>query len=326
MNIHIRSEKASDYSRIAQINYEAFLGWHPDNFYVSESILVDVLRHNTLFDPELSLVAELEGNLVGHVLFSPYEFIVQGTRQKGLVLAPIAILPEYQRLGIGGRLIQEGHRRAREKGYSLSLLCGHTAYYPRFGYQTRMFSLSGCEVRMNEPEISVEGMEERPVFEKDVPWITAQWEKQHQQDSLALFPGNGVCDWCNHSPAVRASVFVSNGKVVGYARYTRTQTLTVKDLLVEAGWVDRVIAYIMKKRGTNQAKLSLPASLISAETSQIKGVEVIDTAATHAAFMICPLEEQGIAADYCNSVASGELKPGLIVFTNAFDIDDGRTE
>ena len=78
MDVKIRSERVSDYNSIASINYEAFLGWHPDNPYVSEPILVDLLRHNSMFDPELSLVAECDDNVIGHVLFSPFRFIVLG--------------------------------------------------------------------------------------------------------------------------------------------------------------------------------------------------------------------------------------------------------
>lgn len=101
MDIKIRRERISDYNSIANVNYEAFPGWHPDNQYVSEPILVDLLRHNSMFDPELSLVAELNGKIIGHVLFSPFRFIVLGEEQLGAVLAPVAVMPEFQHKGIG---------------------------------------------------------------------------------------------------------------------------------------------------------------------------------------------------------------------------------
>ena len=122
MNIKIRNERTSDYNSIANVNYEAFLGWHPDNQYVSEPILVDLLRHNSMFDPELSLVAEIGGEIVGHVLFSPFKFIVLGVEEMGVLLAPIAVRPEFQYKGIGGMLIEEGHRIAKGKGFTFSLL------------------------------------------------------------------------------------------------------------------------------------------------------------------------------------------------------------
>jgi predicted N-acetyltransferase YhbS len=55
--------------------------------------------------------------------------------QPSLALAPVAVLPEYQNQGIGGKLIMEGHRLARELGYGSVIVVGHPAYYPRFGYK-----------------------------------------------------------------------------------------------------------------------------------------------------------------------------------------------
>lgn len=113
MDVRIRSERLSDYNSIANVHYAAFLGWRPDDYFVCEHILVSLLRHNSMFDPELSFVAEYNRRIVGHVLFCPFKFTVLGEEQPGVVLAPVAVLPEFQRKGIGGMLIQEGHRKAR---------------------------------------------------------------------------------------------------------------------------------------------------------------------------------------------------------------------
>jgi len=66
MDIKIRNERISDFSCIANVNNEAFLGWHPNNQYVSEPILVDFLRHNSMLDPELSLIAECVSEWSNH--------------------------------------------------------------------------------------------------------------------------------------------------------------------------------------------------------------------------------------------------------------------
>jgi putative acetyltransferase len=113
MNVRIRSEKISDYTQISNVNYEAFLGWHPDNQFVSEPLIIDLLRHNSMFDSELSLVAEFEGDIMGHAIFSPFKFVVLGEEQRGVVLGPIAVNPVYQQKGIGKLLIEEGRRRAQ---------------------------------------------------------------------------------------------------------------------------------------------------------------------------------------------------------------------
>ena len=69
--------------------------------------------------------------IVGHILFTKLK--VGQTTQ--LALAPLAVHPDFQRQGIGGALIEEGHRIAAQLGYDYSILLGHPTYYPRFGYQ-----------------------------------------------------------------------------------------------------------------------------------------------------------------------------------------------
>lgn len=115
MNINVRSEKISDYNSIANVIYEAFSGISKENEYISEPILVDLLRHNSIYDPELSLVAEVDGKVAGYALFSPFRFIVSGVEQLGVVLAPLAVKPEFQNKGVGSALIEEGHRIAKKK-------------------------------------------------------------------------------------------------------------------------------------------------------------------------------------------------------------------
>ena len=89
-----------------------------------------MLRESEAYLPELSLVAEVDGTVVGHVLFTEAKV----GEQKVLALAPLSVLPEYQRKGIGTALVKEGHRIAKELGYSYSVVLGSEKYYPRFGY------------------------------------------------------------------------------------------------------------------------------------------------------------------------------------------------
>lgn len=256
MNIH--GETLEDYNAIAGVNYEAFLGWHPDNPFVTEPMLVDLLRHSALFDPDLSLVAVEGGEVVGHVLLAPYRFIVQGTEQPGVVLGPVAIKPGLQRQGIGGKLIEEGHRRAREKGYSFSLLCGHEDYYPRFGYRTRMFSLAGAKVKVKGKvkgkgkgkgkAINLEGLRDRPIKAEDIPFILKAWKSRHGSAPLALFPGETLSDWINYGMECRCLVILEIDRVLGYARYTRGNPLVVKELLAGKGEdIPRILAYLARR-------------------------------------------------------------------------------
>jgi putative acetyltransferase len=97
-----------------------------------EARLVDGLRAEGAHVPELCLVAEEDGRVVGHVMFSRAAL---GSGHVVLVLAPVGVLPERQGAGIGSALMREVLARAGETGYGLVVLLGHPAYYPRFGFE-----------------------------------------------------------------------------------------------------------------------------------------------------------------------------------------------
>jgi putative acetyltransferase len=81
-----------------------------------------------------SLVAELEKRIVGHILFSRMSIETDGGSIAAVALAPMAVLPEHQRRGIGGRLIRHGLDCLRQSGEHIVLVLGHPDYYPRFGF------------------------------------------------------------------------------------------------------------------------------------------------------------------------------------------------
>lgn len=329
MDIKIRNERISDYNYIANVTYEAFLGWHPDNHFVSELILVDMLRHNSMFDPELSLVAEVNGRVVGHVLFSPFKFIVLGVEQLGVVLAPVAVKPEFQRKGIGKMLIEEGLKNAKEKGYDFSLLCGHVGYYPRFGYKTRMFSLSGSKVMINMERFSNEGFIDRPVNERDISWLLEAWKRQHSMDALALFPGENISEWCNHGLKCYCTVVIKDNRILGYARYVNSGNLNIKELLARDKDIPDMLAYLAwKEYGKAQGEIHIAISADKLRASLGNGdkFEIFDTRVAYDAFMIKILNKKSVISKYCEQVETGLLKPGIIIFPAMFDIDEGRTQ
>ncbi|WP_343208696.1 N-acetyltransferase [Anaerolentibacter hominis] len=127
--IIIRREEEKDYIQIYEMVKNAFAT--AEHKSGTEQDLVTALRQSGRFIPELALVAEKDGMIVGYALF---------TRMKvgdvpALTLAPLAVLPGYQRQGVGTRLIEEGHRIAAKLGFELSVLVGSEHYYPRMGYR-----------------------------------------------------------------------------------------------------------------------------------------------------------------------------------------------
>lgn len=131
--VNIRQETPADYSRVFEITEKAFETLEISDH--NEGQLVDKLRKAPTFVKELSLVAELNDQVVGHILFTP--LVIDNNQQqfKSLILAPVSVLPEFQKLGIGGQLIRVGHQKAIELGFQSAILLGHPEYYPRFGYK-----------------------------------------------------------------------------------------------------------------------------------------------------------------------------------------------
>ena len=93
--ITIRHERVTDYATIGEVHAQAF-----GNRAV-EAAIVALLRQRRAFDPELSLVADIDGRVIGHVLFSPYKIRLLGQTIPAVNLAPIAVEPKFQGEGIG---------------------------------------------------------------------------------------------------------------------------------------------------------------------------------------------------------------------------------
>lgn len=121
----IRPEVPEDIPKIREINIEAF-----DT--EAEADLVDALRKSGI--PLISLVAEDNDRLVGHILFSPVSLQCDRPDISIAGLAPMAVILKYQRKGIGSMLVQEGLKRCRESGYAAVVVLGYPEYYPRFGF------------------------------------------------------------------------------------------------------------------------------------------------------------------------------------------------
>ena len=125
----IRQEKKEDKKDVYHIHELAF-------GQKEESKLVDELRKCPEFIPELSLVAELDGKIIGHILFTTCWIVDKnGTEYPSLTMAPVGVHNNWQNRGVGGKLIKEGLNRARELGHTSVIVLGHASYYPRFGFE-----------------------------------------------------------------------------------------------------------------------------------------------------------------------------------------------
>ncbi len=135
----IRSETSADVSAIAEVTVAAFktlaISDHTEQFIIAALRAAKALT--------VSLVAEVDGRVVGHIAFSPVTISDGCPNWYGL--GPVSVLPEFQRRGIGSALIREGISQLKDLGARGCCLVGHPEYYRRFGFQ-------------NIPELVYEGV------------------------------------------------------------------------------------------------------------------------------------------------------------------------
>lgn len=122
--MRIRPETEADRAAVRAVNQAAFET-------PTEADLVEALHGKEM--PLVSLVAEVDGKVVGHILFSPVT-LTEHAALSCMGLAPIAVAPDYQRKGIGSALVRQGLIRCKDLGCCAVVVVGHPEYYPRFGF------------------------------------------------------------------------------------------------------------------------------------------------------------------------------------------------
>lgn len=131
----IRNESHQDSESVYRVVTEAF--GRPE-----EADLVNRLRE---LEGSVSLVASIENEIVGHILFSRVRLVKGDGHRDDLEiagLAPMAVSPSHQRSGIGKKLIESGLGECKRRGYQACVLLGHPGYYPRFGFRPAFSSFS----------------------------------------------------------------------------------------------------------------------------------------------------------------------------------------
>jgi putative acetyltransferase len=126
-SFYICPESPGDFPAIYEVNRQAF-------GQDGEARLVSALRDDGDYDPELSLIAVHDGKIVGHILFPPINIVSDKATTPALALAPLSVHQDYQGLGIGAALVQDGLAECRRLGHRIVIVVGHPGYYPRFGF------------------------------------------------------------------------------------------------------------------------------------------------------------------------------------------------
>lgn len=173
-NIVIRSETAADAGAIRAVTVAAFKTLAISDH--TEQFVIEALRAGKALS--LSLVAEVDSRVVGHIAFSPVT-ISDGTPD-WYGLGPVSVLPDYQRQGIGKALMKEGLSRLRSLGARGCCLLGHPDYYRKFGFR-------------NAPELALEGVPQEFFFalpfDGPVPQGTVTFHEAFKADGPHERPG-----------------------------------------------------------------------------------------------------------------------------------------
>lgn len=134
VKITIRQEQVDDFRRVEELTREAF--WDVYIPGCNEHFVIHNLRTSPDFIPQLSLVAEIDGQIVGHIAYcQSYILHDDGSRTSSLVFGPLSTLPQFQKQGVGGELIRASLAKARELGHSIVCILGDPRYYRRFGFR-----------------------------------------------------------------------------------------------------------------------------------------------------------------------------------------------
>lgn len=299
----IRPETPADYATIATIHVRAF------GQRSAEAVITALLRQRTAFDPALALVAEIDGQVVGHALFSPTPIRLLGQDVRAVNLAPIGIDPAHQKRGVGSALMEEGHGIARTKGYTVSFLLGHSEYYPRFGYKTGVFGVSS--VSIPSPGLG-ERLSTRVPIESDLPMLRRLWLREEGEVDFAVDPGDTLLDWLSPNPFIQSTVYLHDGALIGYTRIGADQPAAPRVFLAADPQSARLVAGKIGG-GTGAVTLPLHPYSSSAGTFGAPQCQAWDAA------MACALAPSPFDAFY-TQLKAGERLPGRPVWSVAFDL------
>ncbi len=139
MNITIRLEQLEDRKEVEILTRKAF--WREERISkigigCDEHYLAYTLRESPEFIRELNFVALVDGELAGNVMYSKaYVLLPDGSSHDVINFGPLSVLPKYQKMGVGSRLMEKSIEEAKQLGYGSIIFFGHPTYYPRFGFK-----------------------------------------------------------------------------------------------------------------------------------------------------------------------------------------------
>lgn len=197
----IRHEQPEDWHQTEEMTMRAF--WNLHNPGCDEHYLVHLLRQDKAYIPELSLVAEAEGKIIGLIMYSRSRVVLpDGSEKETLTFGPLCVDPDYQMTGVGGALLRESLALAKKTDYAGIVIFGEPEYYPRFGFRTSdHFGISTADGSSFDAFMALELKEgalscpagtrfhEAEVFEQLTPDATEEYSKNFPALPKLKVPG-----------------------------------------------------------------------------------------------------------------------------------------
>jgi len=137
MDLKFRLETPAEHHAVEELTREAFWSfWEPNKKICDEHFLVHKLRNCPSLVPELNIIAEIDGKLVGHIIYTTSKVIDESNNSyEMLTFGPLTVKPQYQGKEIGQALMKHSFEQASKLGYRAVLIFGHPNYYPRVGFR-----------------------------------------------------------------------------------------------------------------------------------------------------------------------------------------------
>jgi predicted N-acetyltransferase YhbS len=156
MDIQVRPEEHGDYRETENLTREAF--WNAFQPGCDEHYLLHIMRSDSSFLPELNYVALKGGKIIGNIVYTKSCIVDDnGVQHEVITFGPVSVLPDYQKSGVGARLIFHTLKLAREMGCRAVIILGHPEYYPRFGFRrAREFGLATEHGETFDPFMALE--------------------------------------------------------------------------------------------------------------------------------------------------------------------------
>ncbi len=188
MELRLHGEQIGDEAAIEEVNCRAFGS-------MDEAHIVRLMRrHHPAFDPRYSVVAWHGEEAVGHTLGTPLTMRLMSKNIRAVAIGPVAVVPENQKCGIGGKMLAFVHHLARREGFALAFRYGHPTYYPRYGYQA---CFGGAHVTIDTDLLPRPTMTFRrmPVHAADIPWLVERHAAELADVDFAWPWGPAISEW-----------------------------------------------------------------------------------------------------------------------------------